>query len=318
MKNIWTRLAAVYGSIFVGTSLLYCLLLYRYSPELFLNQKFIWLSAIYGLVVMFLLTLASINLTRFLNKPVVSLSKQLDSVDITNINRKLFLPQQGPEIKRLIDQINDLLSQIHVGLNNLNKYSAQVAHELRTPLTIIRLKVEQAVDKIDPQLSEEIQDELLRLTLHLERTLLITRAEQGHLPLNRSDFDLKSVLDQVAEGFSLLASEEKREIRLTSASTVIYADLAYTKQILYNLLSNALRYGQGPIYVRLRSTKQSVYFLVINRLKALPAGTFSLGLGSRIVQALASVHGNMHVRSKKWRNHYSVQFIVGPLSYFSP
>ena len=282
-------------------------------------MKYLWFSLGFG-VFAFLAVLLYYFISKYrsLVQFIVSLSKQLDLIDVHKIDRKLSLSEKGPEIKRLIDQINALLSEIHEGLSNLNKYSAQVAHELRTPLTVVRLKIEQAVDKIDPQLGEEVQKELLRLTLHLERTLLIARAEQGHLPLQRTDFDLKNVLGQIIEGFRLLAAEEKRDIKVKSSSVIIHADLAYTKQILYNLLSNALRHGQGTINVSLKSTRQSVYLLVVNRVKPVPGEAYSLGLGNRIVKALSSVHGNMHVRHKKWRNHYSVQLIVGPLSYFSP
>ena len=99
---------------------------------------------------------------------------------------------------------------MHIALMNLHQFSSQVAHELRTPLTVMRLKLEQAAEKIDPQLAEEIQTELLRLTLHVEQALLIARAEQGQISLNRVTFNLEPLLLEIVGDFRLLANDEGR------------------------------------------------------------------------------------------------------------
>ncbi len=140
--------------------------------------------------------------------PIVSLNDQLDAVDPNNFQVQIRIETDESEFRELQEHINGLLSRISLTFHQLQSYSAQVAHELRAPLTIIRLKIEEAADKIEPSLAEEIQTELLRLTMHVEQALLIARAEQGHLHPNRVRFDLAALLDDVAQDFRLLARDQ--------------------------------------------------------------------------------------------------------------
>ncbi|MGA8655543.1 MAG: hypothetical protein WB586_05285 [Chthoniobacterales bacterium] len=142
-----------------------------------------------------------------------------------------------------------------------------MARELRAPLTIIRLKIEEAADKIEPSLAEEIQTELLRLTMHVEQALLIARAEQGHLRPNRLRFDLAALLEDVVQDFRLLARDQDRQIEVTVREALISADPKYMKQILYSLLTNSLRHGRGTIYARLQPEDKFTILAIKNRVK---------------------------------------------------
>jgi signal transduction histidine kinase len=109
--------------------------------------------------------------------PMVALNDQLSSIEPNHLQVRVQVQTEDKELNELQDHINGLLSRISLSFHQLQSYSAQVAHELRAPLTIIRLKIEEAADKIEPALAEEIQTELLRLTMHVEQALLIARAE---------------------------------------------------------------------------------------------------------------------------------------------
>jgi signal transduction histidine kinase len=139
--------------------------------------------------------------------PIVSLNDQLDAIDPNNLQIRVKIETHDNELRELEEHINGLLSRISLSFHQLQSYSAQVAHELRAPLTIIRLKIEEAANKIDPALAEEIQTELLRLTMHVELALLVARAEQGHLRPNRVRFDLAALLEDIAQDFRLLARD---------------------------------------------------------------------------------------------------------------
>ena len=146
-------------------------------------------------------------------------------------------------------------------------------------MTIIRLKIEEAADKIEPALAEEIQTELLRLTMH-EQALFIARAEQGYLRPNRIRFDLAMLLDDVAQDFRLLARDQDRQVEVTAQESVVSADPAYMKQILYSLLTNSLRHGRGTIYANLQAGPKGATLSVKNRIKPeVHDDTLDLGLG---------------------------------------
>jgi len=92
--------------------------------------------------------------------PIVSLNDQLDAIDPNNFQVQIRIETDESEFRELQEHINGLLSRISLTFHQLQSYSAQVAHELRAPLTVIRLKIEEAADKIEPSLAEEIQTEL--------------------------------------------------------------------------------------------------------------------------------------------------------------
>ncbi len=143
--------------------------------------------------------------------PIVSLNDQLDGIGPNNFQVQIRIETDESELRELQEHINGLLSRISLTFHQLQSYSAQVAHELRAPLTIIRLKIEEAADKIEPSLAEEIQTELLRLTMHVEQALLIARAEQGHLRPNRTRFDLAALLDDACwRGIKIARSKSLR------------------------------------------------------------------------------------------------------------
>src|SRR5258708_5863034 len=242
---------------------------------------------------------------------IVSLNDQLDSVEPNNLQVQIRVETEDNEIRELQEHINGLLSRISLNFHQLQSYSAQVAHELRAPLTIIRLKIEEAADKIEPSLAEEIQTELLRLTMHVEQALLIARAEQGHLQPNRVRFDLADLLEDVAEDFRLLAKDQGRQIEVIAEESVISADPHYMKQILYSLLTNSLRPRRGSIYPPLHRQPKQTALAIKNRVKAEDSDeTLDLGLGRRLVAALVALQQNMEVHTDRKEGWYEVRLSI--------
>ena len=232
-----------------------------------------------------------------------------------NLQIRVKIETDNSELRELEEHINGLLSRISLSFHQLQSYSAQVAHELRAPLTIIRLKIEEAANKIEPSLAEEIQTELLRLTMHVELALLVARAEQGHLRPNRIRFDLAALLEDVAQDFRLLARDQGRQIEVTASKAMISADPKYMKQILYSLLTNCLRHGRGSIYTVLQSEGNLTTLAIKNRVKTEDTDeALDLGLGRRIVAALAALQQNVEVHTNRQEGWYEVRLVISDVS----
>jgi signal transduction histidine kinase len=233
--------------------------------------------------------------------PIVLLNDQLDAIEPNNLHVQVRVETDEPEMQDLQKHINGLLSRVSLTLHQLQRYSARVAHELRAPLTIIRLKIEEAADKIEPSLAEEIQTELLRLNMHVEQALLIARAEQGHLKPDRIRFDLSELLNDVVEDFRLLARDQERQIEVISEKAPINADPRYCKQILYSLLTNSLRHGKGTIHTNVQIGTDITMLSIKNRVKQEDSDeALNVGLGRRIVAALVALQGNIELRTDRW------------------
>jgi signal transduction histidine kinase len=248
-----------------------------------------WL--IVGLPTVGLALLAAYFLAHHSTKPVRKLNLQLAELGAATLGRRLEAPDADPEIAELVKHLNALLGRLETSFAQLRGYSSQVAHELRTPLQLMQLQVETNASRMDPALAEELQEELARLSNYVEAALTIARAEQGRLETNPQALELKNFLVDVVEPFSRLATAERRRLLWSCPSDAIaWTDRGLLKQILFNLLNNALKHGREDILFRVRSCGPDVSFLIGNAPAAARRNGEGngLGIGLRLVRALTS------------------------------
>ncbi len=246
-------------------------------------------------------------------RPIANVNRQLQSKNPGNLAEPISLPELDDEFRDLVRQLNDLLVRLDDSFEEMNTYAAKVAHELRTPLAIMRLKVEQAGSRIAPELADELESELHRLTHVVEQSLLIARAEQGRVMAMRSVFDLSAAVAEVVEDFQLLAAEQDRQFALKShAPCWVSADPRHVRQIVHNLLTNALKHGSGNLAVRVKRRGQFAVLLVGNRTSGVAPVEPALGLGLRVVTALLRLEPDMRL-NRRHGNNYHVSRLLMPL-----
>jgi len=244
-------------------------------------------------------------------RPIASVNRQLQAKNPENLGEPIALPEADYEFRDLLKQLNDLLSRLDASFEEMNKYAAKVAHELRTPLTIMRLKVEQAGERIAPELADELEGELHRLTHVVDQSLLIARADQGRLMAMRSVFNLSATVAEVVEDFQLLAAEQDRRLTLKPAPEIwVSADPRHVRQITHTLLTNALKHGCGDLTVQVKRGKQSAVLLVANRVKAGADEESTLGLGLRVVAALLRLEPGMKFHRRRGPGYHVARLLM--------
>jgi signal transduction histidine kinase len=183
--------------------------------------------------------------------PVRDLNRQLARLGPANLSNGIQMPEADPEFRKLVQHLNELLARLETSFTHLRDYTSQVAHELRTPLQLMRLRIENEAARMSPGLAEELQEELARLSNYVETALLIARAQQGRLETHLEEIVLKDFLADVLEPFSRLAEAGDRRLLWRCLSGIaIRTDRDLLKQMLFNLLNNALRHGTGDILLR--------------------------------------------------------------------
>jgi signal transduction histidine kinase len=257
------------------------------------------LSLVYAVPLMGLALAIGFYFARQSTRPVAAINAQLQDIGARNLHQRLSLPTADREFVAIQQHINQLLERLELSFHQLDEFSARVAHDLRTPLTLMRLQVEEAAGKIEPVLAESLQDELKRLSDHVDRCLLLARAEQGNVALNLENVDLGRLLREMIEVYELLAREEHRTIEIRGdRGCIVRADSGHLRQMLHNLLTNALKHGEGLVRIDLRCGPGGALCRIENQMahreSANPAG---LGLGLRIVKALAALHPALSFRS---------------------
>jgi signal transduction histidine kinase len=192
------------------------------------------------------------------------------------------------------------------------------AHELKTPLTSLRLHTGmmlRGLAREAPDLSrarrsvDEIERHAERMTLLIEQLLDVARIQGGRLELERGPADLAVVIREVGARFGPEVASRGATIIIDGERSVIGRwDPFRLDQIVTNLVSNALKYGEGkPIVIELRSTSTHARLTVRDHGPGIPpeeqrrifepferAGDSvegGSGLGLWIVRRLAEAHG---------------------------
>lgn len=253
-------------------------------------------------------------------RPIASVNRQLQAKHPSNLGEPISLPEADSEFRDLLRQLNDLLTRLNSSFSEMNNYAAKVAHELRTPLSIMRLKVEQANDRIAPELAEELENEMHRLTYVIDQSLLIARAEQGRLAPMRSVFNLSAAVAEVVSDFQLLANEQNRKFTLhADPECWVIADPRHLRQIIHTLLTNALKHGHGGLTVRLKRRSHSATLLVNNQFKRAASPETTLGLGLRVVSALLRLEPGVRLQRRQALTSYTtllrIQIVEQPMAF---
>lgn len=252
-------------------------------------------------------------------RPVRRINQELASLHASSLARGLTVPEQDAELVALVAHINDLLGRVGKSYAELAEFSARVAHELRTPLAIMRMKLEASAGELPSDFSEEMQEELHRLSRLVERVLLAAKAEGGRLEVRPVPVDLSSLMNDLHEDYAMSAEQRSIALEWRVASGLhCCTDPEIMRQILHNLLSNAVRHGADSIRVTAkRGVRDGSFFLKItNRIGEPRPTTDGVGIGLRLVRALIHALGQAGFRARRFRTFFSVRFAVagGPAS----
>ena len=179
------------------------------------------------------------------------------------------------EVGQLIRAFNETLERLEDLFTRQRRFLADVSHELRTPLTVIKGNVGlvRKLGEADEESLNGIEQEVDRLTRMVGDLLLLAQAESGRLPLALGPVDLDTVLLEVFQQMRVLAGE-KIQIRVTEIDQVLVTgDRDRLKQVLVNLVGNAVQYtpGGGTVSLALRKTDQQVQIIINDTGQGIPA-----------------------------------------------
>jgi two-component system OmpR family sensor kinase len=183
--------------------------------------------------------------------------------------------RRDDEVGQLILAFNQTLERLENLFNTQRRFMADVSHELRTPLTVIKGNVGlmRKFGEMDEESLNGIEGEVDRLTRLVGDLLLLNQAESGRLPLDMSAVELDTVLLEVFQQMRLLAGE-RLQLRLSEIDQVqVTGDRDRLKQVILNLVGNALQYtpAGGQVTLALRKLGERVQLIVNDTGPGIPA-----------------------------------------------
>jgi heavy metal sensor kinase len=250
--------------------------------------------------------------------PVDQIARKAEQITQHNLSERLPVAQTAEELERLSLSLNLMIGRLEDAFLNSKRFVADASHELRTPLTAMRAELEGMVS--DGRLTRELREglgsvleEIERLTEIVEGLFAISRLDAGEAQAEWVTFDLAELATTTADQMNLLAEDKKIAVTCEAKQPVmVNGDRARLKQVVVNLLDNAIKYTpeKGAVHLRVASANGHAVLEVFDNGIGIPADALphvfdrffrvdkartrdpgGAGLGLSIVKSICTAHG---------------------------
>ncbi len=249
-------------------------------------------------------------------KPVKALTLAARRMEQGDLSQRVNI-KKTDEIGGLAHAFNIMAESLGQAGQLQRNLVSDVAHELRTPLTNIRGYLEALQDQVikpDTMVIASLHEETMLLSRLVTDLQDLTLAEAGQLHLQCIPVALEDIITNAVNSLLLQAREKNLVMRVNVPADLplVEADPQRVRQILLNLLSNAIRHtpSKGEVHVIVRAVQQVVEVRVQDTGEGIAAehlpslfkrfyradpsrtrATGGTGLGLAIVEQLVHAHG---------------------------
>ncbi len=178
-------------------------------------------------------------------RPALTLAAEAESIELTELGRRVTEPGDFAEFHRMAVSFNELLARIERAVTGTRRFTADASHELRAPLTVLRGELELALSR--PRSAEDYEavlrrclDEVLRLARLADDLLTITRVEGGVLGGKREAVDLDEIVERAVAKKSGLAQGRTVALELNGVAGQVSADADLLLRAVDCLLEHAI------------------------------------------------------------------------------
>jgi signal transduction histidine kinase len=183
-------------------------------------------------------------------RPVNQIVDEVEAItDGRSLHRRLAEPSSEDELGRLSRTLNAMLARLERSFHLLRRFTADASHELKTPLTVLRSGIERSITHPETPadimaMLEETLFEVNRMAELVDSLLTLARADEGRAPLHLDELDLRDLLSEVAETAGILGEQAgvEVEVKVPSEEVLMRVDRGRVRQLLMNLLTNAVKY----------------------------------------------------------------------------
>ena len=251
-------------------------------------------------------------------RPVDELTLGAERITSRNLGERLPVAHTGDELERLSVSLNRMVARLDEAFTHVRRFTADASHELRTPLTVLRGELEAAAQKdgLDPELREVLGsalEETERLSKIVESLLAISRLDAGEARVERARIDLAELAATTTEQLRLLAEDKNISLASRAGTRVeVEGDRARLKQVIVNLLDNAIKYTPegGSVELAVRAGDESAVLEVSDSGVGIPSDALphiferfyrvdkarsrqmgGSGVGLAIVKSICAAHG---------------------------
>ena len=225
----------------------------------------------YAIIVVLITLVLAFFLSKNIAGPIVKMKNEANKLAQGNYDAR-FETNSFSEINDLASTLDDATEKLSK-VNDLRKdLLANVSHDIKTPLTMIKAYAEMIKDISgnDPEKRSEHLDVIIQESEYLDKLVSdmseLSKLQSGVIETRKANFDLKECVNNVVLLLSQAIKEKNINLVLDLDDCVVYADEIKISQVIYNYLSNALKYSDdnSKIIIRTKVDEDKVRLEVID------------------------------------------------------
>ena len=245
------------------------------------DQTIIFLLSITILTLFLIVLYQRYIFNRGIQVEIKRINNKLEEISETDSDEKVMVFTDNPVLMELGGQINRLLierQKIRADFKreeiSSKKMLANISHDIKTPLTVILGYLEiMRLNNSDDEMVKKVETKAKQVMNLINQFFTLAKLESGDTNINLCKININEVCrENVLEFYDILLQKEfEVDLYIPEISTYVQGDKDALQRILYNLLSNAIRYGGAGKYlgVFLRQDKNSVYIDVVDKGKGI-------------------------------------------------
>ncbi len=204
---------------------------------------------------------AGVLATRFLTRPVRDLTGAIRNMRAGSLEQSVRIRSKD-ELGELAQAFNDMSADVARAQRLREQMTADIAHDLRTPLSVLTGYLEgirEGVLDATPDTIDTMYQEATQLQRLVEDLRTLSMADAGRLPLQREEVAAADLLQAVRQSFAPIAEQAgvRLELDVASAPARLSIDPARMRQVLGNLMANALQHTPRGGHVRLAARQEA-------------------------------------------------------------
>jgi len=206
------------------------------------------------------------------NQMIVSLKKSRGELQQWGEELERKVEERTADLEQRGQELADTNVRLEEASQHKSQFLANMSHELRTPLNSIIGYTKLMLDGLEGDINEEQKQDLQTVynnskhLLELINGLLdLSRIEAGKTVLSYEAFTISDLLSEVIPGMEQLAREKGLALTYSVTPDIdnLYADKAKTKQVLINILGNAIKFtNEGSVKLDVAETDNDFVFSV--------------------------------------------------------
>ncbi len=219
---------------------------------------------------------------RGIQKQLKEISQKLEKIQDTDSDENIMMFTDEQALMELLVQINRLLeNQRKVKVDyrrsqiSAKKMLSNISHDIKTPMTVILgyLEIMRINGDKEDEMLLKVEQKAKRVMELINQFFTLAKLEAGDMELEISRINICEVCrENILDFYELLKQKEFQvEVKIPEEAVFIMGNKEALHRILYNLISNVIRYGLDGRYLGLvlRSVKNDVYIDVIDKGKGI-------------------------------------------------